>query len=445
MQKIFNDIEKNILGCCIDHLQPDNILRVKDILNADMFENPIHTQLYSLVLDMFNKAIPIDILTVSVECHKRNLIEGYEYEEINPAYISRLIDGIHEVSNLEFYATIIRQEYLRRKLVEIKTGGTDGNLDPVQEAFETKAILDKILELKVDDDWIDFTSLMIKSHDYIHENKNKGFIGIRTGFSNLDKNIQGFQKSKFYILGARPSMGKTALATSFALQAGYAGKKTGIISLESPDVAIGSRILSLISKIEFSKVNSGDMNPQEYIEINEAMTKSDSIPIYLSDQADVNITDIRAKAKKLHRREGLDFLIIDYIQLIGGDGTKNDNRDREIGKISRGLKMMAMEMNIPILALCQLSRKSEDRTDKKPRLADLRESGNLEQDADLVMMLHRDFKYGLNLENGSEHEADLIIEKNKEGECCLIKLGFDGKTMRFYDQQFELIDNYGKF
>lgn len=277
--------------------------------------------------------------------------------------------------------------------------------------------------------------------------KDKDLIGVPTGFSRIDSITGGFIGSQLIILAARPSVGKSALLNAMVLNAAENNFKVGIISLEMPTLQMAARMGSVLSEIDFFKIFRNRIyDEQERDKVYHGLEKLANLPIKITDSTGVSVSDIRAKVAQLKQRNEIDILFIDYLQLVDGEGgNRNYNREQEVSKMSRGLKIMAMEYNIPVVVLAQLNRESEKATDKKPKLHHLRESGGIEQDADIVMLLHRDFKSGVLFDkdgNSTENEADLILAKTRNGETPEIKIGFNPSQMKFYD--LDVQSNFNK-
>ena len=261
--------------------------------------------------------------------------------------------------------------------------------------------------------------------------------GVTTGFPTLDKFTGGFQQGGMYIVGARPSVGKSAFMNSMVLGAANVGKNVAVISLEMQNRAISARISSLVTEVEYWRINRNRMIDEQQAQyFYEQISKMAELPIKISDTAEVNIGDIKAKIARLKQNGEVDILFIDYLQLIEADDENGRNREREVAKISRSIKLMAKQFDIPVVILCQLNRLSEQGVDKKPKLYNLRESGSLEQDADGVLLLHRDWQSGIKADengNSTEREADIIIAKWRDGEVTEYKVGFDGAKMKFFE------------
>ena len=264
----------------------------------------------------------------------------------------------------------------------------------------------------------------------------KGILGVSTSLTSLDRLNGKFRDTNLIVIGARPSVGKSAFMGRIATHAAFEGKTVGIISLEMEDKDILARSVSAESEVDFWRIdrNKFEQEEEQRNSVYKTIGKLSTLPIYFSDTAQVGMTDIRAKAERLKQRHGVDLLIIDYLQLVEPENASNRNREQEVSKISRGLKLLAMNMKIPVIILAQLNRQSAETGDKKPQLHHLRESGSIEQDADVVMFLHRDWVSGIKVDesgDSTEYQADLLVRKWRNGGPCDIKLGFHGPTMKF--------------
>ena len=328
--------------------------------------------------------------------------------------------------------------YVEREMIKLTTGGLNGK-EAVQYMDELQDKLVELRQVKNTDDFKDIDEILVDLYKHMDLSKNRELSGITTGFNQIDKITGGMEPGGMYIIAARPSVGKSAFMGKMALNAARKGHKVAIISLEMEDVKITARIASIVSEVDFWRINRGRMYDQEqanyfYEVMNSQLSK---LPIKISDKASVSIGDIKSKVARLKQRNEADIVFIDYLGLIDTDGNnRNQNREQEVSKISRGIKLMAMEFNIPIVLLCQLNRLSEQGSDKKPKLHNLRESGSLEQDADGVIFIHRDFMSGIKVNSdgfSTENEADAIIAKWRNGELAEIKLGFEGSKMKFYE------------
>lgn len=428
------DLEFAVLGACL--LDKTSFARVQGILNIDCFYFSGTRIVYQAIFEMWDKSIFIDMLTVVNWMARQGFSQLENYN--TAAYIGLLTQAVVTSAHLEYHALLIRQMFAERELIKLKYLKNDSSQDTLTRIKKIQDDLTRISMIKVVDDWSDMSEVLIKLYQHMDEVKDKELIGVPTGFEKLDLVTGGLVKTNLVVIGARPSVGKSALLNSIVLHAANNGYKVGVISLEMPKVQIGARMGAVISDIEFWKIYRNRLQDEnEAKRLHEYLGTLSELPIMISDKTNVNINDIKAKAAQLIHKNKLDILFIDYLQLVETETqNRNFNREQEVARLSRGLKLMAMEYNIPVVVLAQLNRESEKSSTKKPQLHNLRESGAIEQDADGVIFLHRDWKAGiLQDENGNstEREADLIIAKWRNGEIMEVKIGFDPPKMRFYN------------
>lgn len=391
-------------------------------LRVDDFYRSSHKIIYKAMLTLFKANKPIDNLTVIEYLDKTNKLE----EAGGIACITSLVNCVPSASNVKYYADMVKDTAIRRKYIQageqIKDiAYTAENIDSAVSEAE-KLIFDISKENVYKGDIIEPTDLMIECMqeiEYQYEHNQNGVSGIDTSYIDLNKITGGFQKSDFIIIGARPAMGKTALALSMASRITRDNIPIAIFSLEMSKAQLGKRLISGASCVNSQKISTGCLDEKEWsrvIQAGEALSKR---PIYIEDSAEINILQLRSKARQLKKQKGIKLIIIDYLQLLASE-RKRDNKVQEVSDISRQLKILAKELNIPVIALAQLSRAVESRTEKKPMLSDLRESGSIEQDADIVMFLYRDDYYNKNSED--KNIAELIIAKHRNGSTGTVKL-----------------------
>lgn len=424
------EIEAAVIGVLL--LESDAYARISASLEPVHFYDLRHQQVFTALTEMWKTGYQIDLLTVNSYMMRRKCtIETLAY------FLCSLTGNVVSNAHLETHAVIVRQYYAERECLRIQAEAGSGGGDAIGRMFKMQDDINRILNLKSTDDWRDMSEVMLSLHRHMESVKGKKLLGVPTGFNQLDKYTYGLQGGQLVVVGARPSVGKSAFANQLALNAARNNYQVGIISLEMPETQVGARIAALYSDIEFWRIYRNRMNDPGQEDMFLRMSSDiASLPIRLSDKTNVSASDIRSKAYKLHKKGQLNLLIIDYLQLIEGEGKSSDNREREVAKLSRSLKLLAMDLNIPVILLCQLNRDSEKSINKKPKLQNLRESGAIEQDADLVMLLHRDWKAGVlvdSMGNTTEFKANLIIEKNRNGECIEIELGFNPDRLKFHD------------
>jgi len=429
------NMECAILGACL--IEKTAYGRVRGLLGKECFYYTSNEIVYSVLSEMWENNYPIDLLTVTQYIVRNKGIN--ELSKSNVAYyLTKLTNDVVSTAHLEYHALLVRQLYAERELVKIKNSPDNTSGDVLGRAEKMRDELYKISQIKVVNDWHDMIDVVLKLHKHMDEVKGKDIIGVPTGFTKFDLITGGLVKSDMIVLAARPSVGKSAFLGAISVNAATKGYKVGIISLEMSEIQIGARMGSLISDIDFYRIFRNSFNEEMEREILYTHLETlSNLPIKISDKTKVNINDIRAKVGQLVSKDQIDILFVDYLQLLDSEeGNKNYNREQEVSKMSRGFKLMAKEFNIPVVVLAQLNRESEKAANKKPQLHHLRESGAIEQDADLVVFLHRDFKAGIETDkdgNSTEFQADLIIAKGRNIETPEIKIGFDPPKMKFYD------------
>ena len=431
------DAEEAILGAIL--VSPVCMNRVVEHLRPESFYKPAHRYVYEAMLQLYNGEDKIDIVSVSDVLNinqKLELVGGR-------AFINDLSYKTITTTNVEYYAKIVQEKAIKRSLInagsEIITTGYD--LNPIEESLETaeKLIFD-IASQKASKSLLPIKDLVYDAYSRLEErSKNKGQLtGTPTGYYDLDAMTNGLQKSDLIILAARPAMGKTSFALNIAQNVGLqANIPVAIFSLEMARDQLVSRLLCSEAEIDSQRIKTGDLTPKDWEKLAVAMDKLAQAPIYIDDTAGVTITDLRAKCRRLAMAEkNLGLIVIDYLQLI--EGTGREDRMQQISSISRGLKILAKELNVPIISLSQLSRAVESRTDKRPMLSDLRESGSIEQDADIVMFIYRDEYYKNANEDeemaekaANKGEAEIIIAKHRNGSTGTVNLLFQGNITKF--------------
>ena len=427
------ELEKALVGACM--LEQKAYGRLYGLLQPEMFYHEGHSLVYKTIGDLWGSNEPTDIISVYLKLGKQGITHIDNY---NSAYfVTRLIQHVCSTASLEYHAVKLREMYIEREMLKITSSGLGSMAG--SDAIDT--ISQKIAKLKekvVVDSFTGIDEVLVELYKHMDEVRDKELSGITTGFKRLDQITGGFQKGGMYIVGARPSVGKSAFMGRMVYKAAKAGFKVGIISLEMTDNQIAARISSLVTDIEYWRIYRSRMVDEEQRDHFYRKTHQLSeMPIVISDQTGVDVADVKAKIARLKNKNKIDILFIDYLQLLDTDEReRNVNREQQVSKMSRGIKLMAKDYEIPVVVLAQLNRISETTADKKPRLHNLRESGSLEQDADGVLFLHRDWMSGIKEnEDGSstENEADIIIAKWRDGEVTEYKIGFDGARMKFYE------------
>lgn len=427
------EAEEAVLGAIL--VNPHSLGRIVEFLNPESFYKPAHRLIYQTMLDLFKKNEPIDIVTVSEFLRNDEKLEAAG----GRAYINDLALNVVTTANVEFYAKIVQEKEIKRAL--INAGSEIVSMSYENE--ETDVVLDNAQKLifniasqKEVGDMVPIQDLIVSSYEQIetrYNNKDE-LVGVTTGFYDLDALTSGLQKSDLIILAARPSMGKTAFALNLAQNVALKAKKgVAIFSLEMPKIQIAKRMLCAEAEVDTQRSNTGHMQLKDFQKLTDAMERLADTRIYIDDTAGVTATDIKAKCRRLMLEEKeLGLIVIDYLQLMEGGGNPND-RNQQISAISRSLKGLARELNVPIIALSQLSRGVEARNDKRPMLSDLRDSGAIEQDADIVMFIYRDEYYNKDdVEN--KGKAELIIAKHRNGPVGTVNLLFQSNITKFKNQ-----------
>lgn len=430
-------LEEAILGAIL--LEKDALTQVLDVLQHDAFYVDAHQMIYSAFLRLFERSQPIDLLTVMEELKK-----GGELEAIGgPAYLAELSNKVASAANIEYHARIVAQKFIQRELIRISTKTINDAFEDTTDVFDllddAETNLFKIAERNMGRSVDRMGALASKLLKQIEELKDTedGLTGVPTGFTDLDRLTSGFQKSDLIILAARPGMGKTALTLSIAKNAALDfNKGVAIFSLEMSSLQLAQRIISMEAEIPGSKLRNGQLEEYEWQQLHTAIEKVADAPIFIDDTPGINSFELRAKCRRLKMQYDIQLIIIDYLQLMSGGGeNKGGNREQEVSAISRALKGLAKELNVPVIALSQLSRAVETRGgDKRPMLSDLRESGSIEQDADMVMFIYRPEYYQiLEDEEGQSLKgvADLIVAKNRAGALTDVRMRFTGEFARF--------------
>ena len=436
------NLERAILGICM--LEQGGFGRIYGIIEKDCFYHSGHQVVFETMKGMWQNGGMIDVFTVIDRVVRVQGIEKLEGDNTD-YFITRLTNDVVSSAHLEFHCHLTKMMWMEREIMNLTYGGNKEFSGDISE--QIKLIQDKLHVLQqksTEHDWKDTSHLIVELYRHQEEMKTTGGIGKPSGIYSLDKENGGFQKGQLVVVGARPSMGKSALAGGMAIEMAKKGEVVGFISLEMSNTEIAARLCSYDTNTDFNVVYRGlYKDVEETHRLYAAIGRTTSTyPIYVSDKTRVNIAEIRAKAEKLKSLHGLDCLMIDYLQLvsaIGGSYTKN--RENEIAEMSRGCKIMAKELDIPVVLICQLNREVTKRkgNERYPQLSDLRESGAIEQDADIVMFIHQDFLAGYDKDeqgNSTEGQADLVIRKWRNGRNnFIIPLDFDGPKMKFTERK----------
>ncbi len=423
--------EESLLGALL--LSREVVGQVSELgVHAEHFYKPSHQHIYSAIRGLMASGQPVDIVTVADELRRNGLLEEIGGSQA----LLELQNATPAISNASRYAKIVQDTAVLRRLISVAGEITElayMEPDDVTKALdeaETKVF--EVAEDRVIDSTRPLSDLLPLAMDKLQETFERGdsITGAATGFTDLDEILSGLQPSTLNIIGARPAMGKTALGLGIATNvAKHTQKPVLVFSLEMGHAELTQRVLSSEAEVESQKLRSGRLVESDWTKIGKAINRIDNVPLYLDDNPRVTVMEIRAKARRLKARHGgLALIMIDYLQLMSG-GMNSENRQLEVSEISRGLKVLARELDVPIIALSQLSRNLESRADKRPMLADLRESGSLEQDADVVMFLYRDEVY--NRDSPDKASAELIIAKHRSGPTGVARLVWRGQYTKF--------------
>ena len=430
------EAEQSVLGSIlIDSSCLNNVVQILN--HADYFYSTSHKAIYSAMLEMFTMGQPVDYVTV---LDKLKGMENIDYNHFK-SYLLQLAQIVPSISNVSFYADIVKDKYNLRKLVstakEIISDASSGDIDSADLLNSAEQKIFDIRRGKETHGLQRINEIVIQTFDRLDELNSKTdqeYSGLPTGIRELDRVIMGLNKTDLILLASRPGMGKTSFSLNIAEHVGIVkNKKVAIFSLEMSKEQLVSRMLSTQAKISGKNLRLGKLSEKEWMNLIEAGDILSKAPIYIDDTPGITIPEMKAKLRRLG---DVDLVIIDYLQLMSSS-KRIDNRVQEISEITRNLKIMAKELDVPVLTLSQLSRASEQRADHKPMLSDLRDSGSIEQDADIVMFLYREGYYGSGEieEEGDKNHGECIVAKNRHGETRTVDLHWQGEYMRFTAQE----------
>ena len=427
------EAEKSLLGAIM--LQDDVMAEILTILKPRDFYEKRHEIIFDAMVRLYDQHKPIDLLTLTAELKAAKTLKDVG----GGAYLADLSNSVPAISHAKAYAEIVEKASVRRRLIKAGTEIAnkafldDAEVDNLIGAAEKDLfeVSDKIVK----SDYVAMNDLLADAFDRIEDlHKNKGSLrGLKTGFRDLDKKTAGFQKGDLIIIGARPAMGKTTFAQNLAYNiASINGKGVLFFSMEMAANEIVDRMISDVSGVNNWNIRTGNLSDDEFSRIGDAMADMDELPIYIDDTSSMTIVELRNKARRAMHDHDIGIVIVDYLQLIAGTDRYKGQRVQEVTEISRGLKILARELEIPVVALAQLSRSVTGRDDPRPILSDLRESGSIEQDADLVMFLHRPDYYKQNDDDYEEtHITELLVAKHRHGAVGKIELYFHPELLRF--------------
>ncbi|MFC7495520.1 MULTISPECIES: replicative DNA helicase [unclassified Nocardioides] len=423
--------EQSVLGSML--ISKDAIADVTESIRGIDFYRPSHETIYDAIIDLYGRGEPVDMVTVAAELQRRG-----ELQRIGGApYLHTLSANVPIAANAGYYAEIVREKAILRRLVDAGTKivqigyAGEGQVDDIVD--EAQAEVYKVTDKRAAEDYAPLSDIMDGVLDEIEaiSNREAGIYGVPTGFADFDDLTNGFHGGQMIIVAARPAMGKSTLALDFCRAASIHNNLTSVFfSLEMTRSEITMRLLSAEAKVPLNHIRNGNMTDDDWAKLARKMGEVSSAPMFIDDSPNMTMMEIRAKARRLRQKHDLRLVVIDYLQLMTS-GKKVESRQLEVSEFSRQIKLLAKELEVPVIALSQLNRGPEQRSDKRPMVSDLRESGSIEQDADMVVLLHRDDVY--EKESTRPGEADLIVAKHRNGPTRDITVAFQGHYSRFVD------------
>ena len=432
--------EQSVLGGML--LSKDAIADVVESLRASDFYKPAHETIYEAILSLYGHGSPADAITVADELKKRG-----ELTRVGGAsYIHTLIASVPTAANAQYYAEIVKEHAIMRRLIEAGTKiaqlgyANETEVDTVVD--QAQAEIYAVTDGNAKEDYVSFSEALEETINEIDANSNRpdGVYGVPTDFIEFDELTGGLHGGQMIVIAARPGVGKSTLALDIARSAAIHHQMTTVFfSLEMSRTELAMRILSAEGKISMGRLKKGDLDTEGWTNLATLQGRIDSAPLFIDDSPNMTLMEIRAKCRRLKQRNDLKLVVLDYLQLMSS-GKKVESRQQEVSEFSRSLKLLAKELDVPVIALSQLNRGSEQRTDKRPMVSDLRESGSIEQDADMVILLHREDMY--NPDSERVGEADMIIAKHRGGPTRTIPLAFSGKYSRFNNMANEAPPQY---
>ncbi|MFZ1361226.1 MAG: replicative DNA helicase [Candidatus Saccharimonadales bacterium] len=424
------DAEMSLLGAVL--INEEVLADVSEHVSEKDFYDKRHALIYGAMMRLYERHKPVDLLTLTNELKKKDELDTVG----STTYLSELTNYVPTAAHAEAYAEMVGQSAIRRRLIrassEISELGFDEDQDIQELLGRAEQELFAVSDQSLKQDLVSIESILTDSFDRMEElHRNKGALrGIRTGYRDLDNMTAGLQRSDLIILAARPAMGKTTLVTNLAYNVATVNKQAVLFfSLEMSKEQLVDRMLADASGVDAWNIRTGNLSDEDFSKLSEAMGEMSEAPIFIDDKPGLSVLEMRTKARRAAHEHPLGLIIVDYLQLMQGSGKSDGNRVQEVSEISRGLKLIAREMNVPVVALSQLSRSVESRSPQIPQLADLRESGSIEQDADIVMFIYREAYY--NPETERENITDLIIAKHRNGPVGKIELYFHPERLRF--------------
>lgn len=416
------EAEQAVLGAILR--DSEAMITAMERLTHEDFYRPIHQSIFEAMVDLANEEEPIDLITLTAKLQDKGRLE----ELGGVTYLSELASAVPTAANIDYYAAIVEEKSILRRLIRAATGivssGFASSDDVSMLLSDAEQRIFEISQRRNANGFISIRDVLMEVFErieFLYSHKG-GTAGIPSGFPDLDKMTNGFQRSDLIIVAARPSVGKTAFALNIAQNVGVRAKETvAIFSLEMGAAQLVNRMICAEANVDAGRLRTGQLEPEDWEKLTMAIGSLSESQIYIDDSASITVADIRAKCRRLKQEQGLGMILIDYLQLISGRG-KGDNRQQEVSEISRTLKQIARELNVPVIALSQLSRGVEQRQDKRPMMSDLRESGSIEQDADIVAFLYRDDYY--DKESEKKNIIEIIIAKQRNGPVGTVELAF---------------------
>lgn len=426
------EAERSTIGACM--LSKEALMDVSEEVRAEDFYNEAHREIFGAIMDLYRDNVAVDMLTVCEELNKKKALDMVG----GRAYIATLTSEVPSTANAGEYAKIVAEKAMMRQLIsvseEISAKGYDDKVPATELIDRAEADIFRVAQKRQKSDYAKIQDVLLKNLKQIDEaQKTSGsVVGLPTGFKTLDEKTSGLHRSDLIILAARPGMGKTAFALNIAEQCAIkAGASVLIFSLEMSQEQLGQRLIAMQARVESEKLKKGELDRKDWDRINVALNELNGTKIVIDDTPGVSIMEMRNKCRRLKAEQGLDLIVVDYLQLMTFDG-RADSRQQEISALSRHLKLLAREMDCPVIVLSQLSRAPELRQDKRPMLSDLRESGSIEQDADIVIFLYRDDYYNENTEKPGVCEVHLA--KHRSGSTDRIELTWVARYTKFSDK-----------
>lgn len=424
------DAERSVLGAMLQDTEA--VLMAQELLRKESFYQPVHQELFDAMITLAQAGRPVDLITVDDELTRRGTLEGIG----GSSYLVQLTQYVPTTANVRAYIDIVDEKHVLRQLIDCANGilrrsySQDKPLDEMLSSVE-KDVFDISMRRGGSDTLVHIFDVLINTYSVIdHLHVTKGAVdGVPTGFIDLDRTLTGVHGGELVLVGARPSMGKTSFAMNIAQHAAmHAGKTVAVFSLEMPRVQIAMRMLCTAAKVDMQAVRHGTLRDGDWMNLTTAIGPLGAAKMYLDDTPGITPTQLRSRCRRLKAERGLDMIVVDYLQLMSSD-RRSENRQNEVSEISRALKGIALELHVPLIACAQLSRANAQRADKRPILSDLRDSGSIEQDADVVLFLHREEYY--DPDTPDRNIAEVIVQKQRNGPLGTIKLAWEGKYTAF--------------